>query len=195
MPASTPGRQKVDGDPPSIHQIKVTLAGLKPPVWRRLLVPSEITLDRLHDVIQIAMGWEDDHLHQFKLGAAVYSDSRMLGAGRVQKERAVRLSLVAPGLRSKLKYEYDFGDGWEHDILVEAIHPPEPDKHYPVCVAGERACPPEDCGGVWGYVAKLEALQDPGDPDHEDVVDWMGEGFDPEEFDLDEVNKRLARFH
>jgi hypothetical protein len=111
----------------------------------------------------------------------------------VQDERLFRLDQIAPGAKSKFVYEYDFGDSWEHVVLVEKVSPPEAGQRYPLCVKGKRACPPEDVGGVWGYAYFLEALQDPGHERHEDYREWVGEEFDPEAFDLDEVNEALEK--
>ena len=178
--------------PASIHQLKVTLQGVRPPIWRRLRVPSDVTLARLHAILQAAMGWEDAHLHRFRAGGTSYGDRGLLGGVVDRSERTARLGQVAPGAGSKLAYEYDFGDSWEHALVVEAVLPPEPGLRYPVCVAGKRACPPEDCGGAWGYGELLEVLRSPEHAEHASMVEWLGGPFDPEAFDLDEVNRRLA---
>lgn len=174
-----------------IYQIKVTLEGSKPPIWRRMLVAGDITLAQLHDVIQIAMGWEDYHLHQFIVGKTYYGEPHPDYDFEVRDERQVTLREIAPHQGMKFRYEYDFGDSWLHQILVEKILPPEPDKTYPVCVTGKMACPPEDAGGIWGYYEFLEAISDPAHPDHEDYLEWIGGEFDPAAFELEEVNKRL----
>ena len=176
-----------------IYQIKVTLRGSKPPIWRRLLVSSDITLAKLHQIIQAAMGWSDYHLHQFIIGGMYFSEPQPGYGGWVemQDERKFRLNQVAPGAKSSFVYEYDFGDSWEHVVLVEKALPPEPGQGYPLCIKGKRACPPEDVGGVWGYVNFLEAVQHLEHPQHEDYLEWIGGEFDPEAFDLDEVNAAL----
>ncbi len=177
-----------------IYQIKVTLEGSKPPIWRRLLVRSDITLGDLHTIIQAAMGWWDYHLHQFTVGGTYFGvpdpdyDSYM----EMQDEEEVTLGQVAPREGFKFHYEYDFGDGWIHQVLVEKVLPPEPSQSYPVCIKGQRACPPEDVGGMWGYYDFLEALQDPEHEEHESYLEWIGGDFDPEAFDLDEVNETLS---
>ena len=176
----------------SIHQLKVTLAGIRPPIWRRLRVPSDVTLATLHGILQTAMGWEGSHLHRFRIGGTAYGDRGVLGDVVDRSERTARLDHVASSTKSKLAYDYDFGDGWEHGIVVEAVLPPEPGVPYPVCVAGKRACPPEDCGGAWGYGELLEVLRSPEHAEHASMVEWLGGPFDPEAFDLDEVNRRLA---
>ena len=179
--------------PAAVHRLKVTLAGIRPPIWRRLLVPSDVTLARLHRILQAAMGWQDRHLHRFRVGAAASGDRVRREEVSARGERTARLIEVAPSPADRLRYEYDFGDGWEHDVVVEAMLPPEPGRHYPVCVAGKRACPPEDCGGAWGYGGLLDAVGDPGHPAHAELVAWLGGPFDPEAFDLEGINRRLAR--
>jgi len=176
-----------------IYQIKVTLKGCKPPIWRRLLVPSDVTLADLHQIIQAAMGWWDYHLHQFNIGGIFYGEPHPDYGGwiKMRDEQEFRLNQVVPGAKSRFTYEYDFGDSWVHMILVEKVLPPEPGQAYPVCIEGRRARPPEDVGGVWGYADFLEAIQDPEHPEHEAYLEWVGGEFDPEAFDLDEVNAAL----
>lgn len=176
-----------------IYQIKVTLEGSRPPIWRRLLVPANVTLAQLHDIIQIAMGWEGYHLHQFIIGRTYYEepDPDYGSWMEMRDEHKVTLRQIAPGEGMKFRYEYDFGDSWMHQILVEKILPSEPGKVYPVCIKGKRACPPEDVGGIWGYYNFLEAIQDPEHPEHGDYLKWIGGKFDPEAFDLEKVNRAL----
>jgi hypothetical protein len=177
-----------------IYQIKVTLEDSKPPIWRRLQVRSDITLGDLHTIIQAAMGWWDYHLHQFIVGETYYGvpdpdyDSYM----EMRDEEDVTLGQVAPREGLKFRYEYDFGDSWLHQVLVEKALPPEPGQSYPVCIKGRRACPPEDVGGMWGYYGFLEAIRDPDHEEHEEYLEWIGGAFDPEEFDLDGVNEALS---
>lgn len=178
-----------------IYQIKVTLLDSKPPIWRRLLVPADLTLARLHDVLQIAMGWQDCHLHEFAIGRERFGipDAEMED---VRNERTVRLSSVLGRAGAKAAYTYDFGDGWEHDIVVEKVLAPEPGHPYPACVAGKNCCPPEDCGGIGGYYDFLEAIGDPDHPEHEDLREWIGGDFDPKAFSVEKVNgwlKHLTR--
>ncbi|MGH9179817.1 MAG: plasmid pRiA4b ORF-3 family protein, partial [Acidimicrobiales bacterium] len=177
---------------PSVHQIKVTLLGTRPPVWRRLLVPSGMTLADLHTVLQVAMGWYDCHLYEFSVDGQAYGDpANDAGWGStIADDNGVTLAQVAaPG--SRLMYQYDFGDDWEHRILVEKLIPGGAGAPLPTCVAGRRACPPEDCGGVWGYEELLAVLADPGHPEHDEMADWSGP-IDPEAFDRADVNARLA---
>jgi hypothetical protein len=185
--------------PKCVYQLKVTLRNIRPPIWRRLLVTSDTKLSRLHDILQAAMGWWGGHLHQFTARGVYYGDLQFvedLGWGpKVHDEHRFTLADVARGEKAKLLYEYDFGDGWEHDIVVEKVLPVEKGVRYPICIKGRRACPPEDVGGPWGYGEFLEALRDPNHPEHETYSDWIEGSFDPEAFDLDSVNKQLKTSH
>jgi hypothetical protein len=174
-----------------IYQIKVTLKDSKPPIWRRILVRSDITLAALHRILQAVMGWWDYHLHQFIVGQTYFGQPHPDYGFEMRDERRVRLNQIAPSEGSRFVYEYDFGDSWEHILLLEKVLEPEPGQQYPVCVKGKRACPPEDVGGVWGYEGFLEAIGDPDHPEHEEYLEWIGGEFDPEEFDLDAVNEAL----
>jgi hypothetical protein len=176
-----------------IYQIKVTLKGSKPPIWRRIQVRGDINLGKLHTILQEVMGWEDYHLHQFIVGRTYYGVPHPDFGFDMRDESRVKLNQIAPGEGFKFLYEYDFGDSWEHVLLVEKVLPPEQGQHYPVCIKGKRACPPEDVGGVWGYAEFLEAIQNPDHPEHEDYLEWIGGDFDPEGFDLDGVNAGLRR--
>ena len=179
-----------------IYQIKVTLNHSKPPIWRRLQVPANTRLDKLHSIIQVAMGWWNAHLHQFIVGdtyiGELHPDYDMWGAEMLD-EKKYRLNQIAPGEKTKFVYEYDFGDSWEHVILVEKILPPEPGVHYPRCIKGKRAGPPEDVGGIWGYEDFLEAIKDPKHPQHEAMLEWASDDFDPEAFDMTGVNEALEK--
>lgn len=188
----------------SIYQIKITLKDIRPPVWRRLLVPSAMTLAEFHYVIQEAMGWMGGHLHMFMKGRQIFEPANPgdpLGLGidigdfgqEGEDEAEYTLAEMLPRLKSKLRYVYDFGDDWNHEILLEDRLEPEPGKSYPVCIKGRRACPPEDCGGPWGYADLLEALKNPDHPEHEDMLEWVDGEFNPEAFDLDETNAALAQ--
>lgn len=177
-----------------IYQLKVTLDETDPPIWRRVLVPGDMTLPKLHRVLQVVMGWYDSHLHQFKAGGASYGvPDPEFPELDTKNERSVRLSQLAPRDKDRFIYEYDFGDSWEHEIVVEQILPAAPGAQYPICVEGKRACPPEDCGGVWGYESFLEAISDRDHPEHDDMLRWAGGAFDPEAFDLSRVNAQLRR--
>lgn len=175
----------------NIYQLKVTLKRIKPPIWRRVQVPGNITLYRLHKILQVVMGWYNYHLYQFVIDGTYYSDPDDEGLIEVKNARRRKLKDVVGQEKKRFIYEYDFGDGWEHEIIVEKILSPDPGKRYPVCLNGRRACPPEDCGGPWGYADLLEILADPGHPQYEEMRAWAGEDFDPEKFDLEFVNKAL----
>lgn len=182
--------------PPSqVYQLKITLKGAKPPIWRRVLVPDNLTLNQLHHVIQIAMGWYDSHLHEFNINNISYGAPDFEFMDDMADDRKVRLSQVIGKSTRRFRYVYDFGDDWEHVIEIENVLPYEPERTYPVCLAGKRACPPEDVGGIWGYEAFLETIKDPSDPEYEEMLEWVGEDFDPEEFDINEVNDVFASMH
>lgn len=177
-----------------IYQLKITLLGLRPPLWRRVLVKSNTSLDVLHEVIQGAMGWWDCHLHAFSIGGIEYGRiDPDFGLEDTKDETRMTLNRVVTGEKSKFRYTYDFGDGWEHEILLEKILPVDPAQPYPVCIKGKRACPPEDCGGIWGYQELIEIMADPQHPEYEERLDWLEEPLEPEQFDLDEVNAALRR--
>lgn len=180
--------------PSLVYQIKVTLDDTHPPIWRRIQVSEDTSLLKLHDIVQIVMGWEDDHLHSFLIEDQYYGrpeDDEYGEFGTIDEKR-VKLKEVIPGEGFRFKYEYDFGDSWEHTLIVEKILPPEEGVRYPVCVKGKRACPPEDVGGVWGYENFLEAIRDPDHEEHDMYLEWIGDNFDPETFDLEGVNQSLS---
>jgi hypothetical protein len=174
-----------------VYQLKVTLKDIQPPVWRRLLVP-DCSLARLHEVIQAAMGWENYHLYEFEVGGEHFTDPRGMADLDMEDASRAKLSQVAPEGKAKLRYTYDFGDNWQHEVLVEKLVPAEAGQAYPACIDGKRACPPEDVGGPWGYMEFVEAIKDPEHEQHEEFLEWRGE-FDPEAFDPDAVNKELKR--
>lgn len=180
----------------SVYQLKITLRDIRPPIWRRVQVRSDATLGHLHWVIQFAMGWTSSHLHLFSIQGEEYSmlmpDLGLDDLGR-RDEQLVKLSSVIPGEKFKFFYLYDFGDSWEHEVLVEKELTAESDTRYPVCVKAKRACPPEDCGGSWGYEGLLEALQDPEHPEHKSFLEWIEGPFDPEDADLDQINRMLKK--
>jgi hypothetical protein len=175
-----------------VYQLKITLRGIRPPIWRRVLVPGKFNLNKLHDVIQIAMGWTDSHLHQFIINGEPYGVPDADDWEPVRDERRYSLIKIAPQEKSKFSYEYDFGDSWQHIILVEKILAPEAGVKYPVCIKGKRACPPEDVGGIWGYEEFLEAIRDPKHEEYDSYLEWLGEEFDPERCDLEEINEELG---
>ena len=172
----------------TVYQIKVTIRNSRPPIWRRFQVFSDITLYQLHGILQVVMGWTNSHLHQFRAGGIYYGKpDKELGMD-VKNEKGVRLNKVLPKIKDRIVYEYDFGDGWEHDLVLENILSAEPEGKYPIAVKGKRACPPEDVGGIWGYGDFLEAIKNPNHPEHKTMIEWCGGSFDPEEFDIDEIN-------
>jgi hypothetical protein len=172
-------------DRPAVYQVKVTLVGTDPPVWRRLSVPADISLEDLHYVIQTAMGWGDEHLHLFDIQGQRYS-APAHGVARTSDEGRTRLNRVA-GVGDAFHYEYDFGDSWLHEVLVEKAS--QVGVTGVRCLDGARACPPEDCGGVGGYQELLEIIKDPKHPERSERMEWLGEDFDPEAFDVEQVSK------
>lgn len=186
-------KKRAKSKDPRVFQIKITLKGIKPPIWRRLLIRSDQTLMEFHYAIQCCMGWENAHLHDFKAGDRHYGEPDPEGWMDVIDESTVTIDAVLRKPKDKVLYTYDFGDGWQHEIVLEKVlAPEEAPKKLPVCLKGVRACPPEDCGGRWGYANLLEAIGNPKHPDHEMLKEWVGE-YDPEAFDLDAVNAALAR--
>ena len=183
--------------PKSIYQLKVILKDINPPIWRRLLVSSSATLSDLHDILQLSMGWTDCHLHQFDKDEARYQppdpeeDKYEDEKNPSIDSRKVPLSGVLSKAGDQMEYLYDFGDGWEHEIVLEEITPPQPRHQYPFCVDGARACPPEDCGSTPGYEELVEAMRNLNHAEREGFLEWLGEPYDPEKFDPKQVNKDL----
>src|SRR5205823_6181056 len=187
-------KRKKSAGPAPIYQVKVGLQGARPPIWRRLLVPADVSLAGLHDVIQVAFGWHGGHLHVFETPYGEFGRAdRELGH---RAEAPVTLEQVAPQAGDKIRYTYDFGDDWVHEIVVEKVLDRDPALTYPQCTGGRRAAPPDDCGGIWGYEELVEALADLHHPEHEERMEWLGlhdaNQFDPAAFDLDDVNRALA---
>jgi hypothetical protein len=186
-------RRKSDAAAP-IYQVKVGLRAATPPIWRRLEVPADTSLADLHDIIQVAFGWENSHLHVFETAYGSFGIAdRELGH---RAEGPVTLEQVAPGAGDRLQYTYDFGDDWTHEIEVEKVLDRQP-VAYPRCTGGRRAAPPEDCGGIWGYAELVEVLADPGHPEHDDRLDWLGldsaADFQPARFDAAEITRMLTK--
>ena len=189
-------------------QIKITLRYLEPEIWRRVLVPHDITLPRLHDVIQIVMGWTNSHMHNFATETATYEtffdDDAELGFGqdfpgapkRLDRTK-YRLSDLLAKPKAKCVYTYDFGDDWEHDIVLEKLLPADKRLDHAEVGAGENACPPDDCGGMDGYCDLVEILLDPKHPEHNERREWLGlkkgEKFDPYRCDIAAANAGLRR--
>lgn len=176
-----------------IYQLRITLLGTEPPVWRTVRTSGNVALKKLHQIIQIAMGWTDSHLHLFASndGKDMVSDPRA-GLDHTRDEARVKLRSFAAGIGGRFRYEYDFGDSWIHDVLVEEILSPEESGRWPRCVDGARACPPEDCGGVGGYQDLLAAMKNRAHPDRKHYLDWLGAEFLPEQFEVDAINRQLG---
>lgn len=176
-------------------RLKIVLLGTEPPIWRRVEVPADYSLAQLDAVIQIAMGWENSHLHRFEIGGVTYRhqlEQDLWGDGQYGDEFGCTIG-EAVGRRRKFRYEYDFGDGWQHEIRIEKPTPAEP-ATGPHLIDGERACPPEDCGGVWGYANLVDAVADPNHPDHAQLLDWVGGSYDPAAFDRERVDALLVAY-
>jgi Plasmid pRiA4b ORF-3-like protein len=182
-----PARVKKANPTDTVYQFKITLLESHPPIWRRIQV-NDSTLDKLHEHIQTAMGWSNSHLHHFKVGEQRYGDPELLQENfeelAYEDSTTRQLSDILPktGKRFRFAYEYDFGDSWYHEVLFEGRVAADSKAKYPLCLKGARACPPEDCGGVWGYAEFVEAIQNPNNEQHEEMLEWVGGAFDPEDF-------------
>jgi len=177
-----------------IYQLKFTLRGIRPPIWRRVHIPGDVTLEDLHWVIQSSMGWTNSHLHSFNFQGIEHGVSMPnvdFSEVNSRDEQSIKLSNFLPRKRSTFSYLYDFGDSWEHEVLVEKLLPVELELRYPVCLKAKRACPPEDCGGVGGYRNFLEVINNVEHPEHQEMLDWVGGFFDPEEIRLSDINTQL----
>ena len=183
------------GHADAIYELRVALPYIVPTIWRRLEVPGAMTFYDLHDAIQTAMGWEDDHLWAFYVGKTEVSPAseqlEFPGVPRAQPADGTTLDQMLAGQGVKFRYVYDMGDDWLHEIKVEKVFTPEHGVTYPRCTGGARACPPEDCGGFPGYQNFLKAVKNPKHPEHEESLEWIGGEWDPEAFDMDAVNARL----
>jgi hypothetical protein len=179
-----------------LYQLKITLKWSQPSIWRRVVVRPDMTLDRLHQVIQTVMGWTNSHMHQFIVGRTFYGkpDPEFADMGsETLNEKRYKVADLAPAAKKKFVYEYDFGDGWQHEVVVEKVLSPDPAFKHPTCLAGANACPPDDCGGIPGYYRLLESLADPKHPEHADLKEWIGGEWDAARFDLDAANAMLKR--
>jgi diadenosine tetraphosphate (Ap4A) HIT family hydrolase len=199
-PAASSPKAWADRESPGrgdlVYQLSVTLRDIHPPIWRLLQVPGRVTLHQLHLVLQAAMGWENDHLYQFAWAGLVIAEPSSevdpLTFPDLDSHRT-RLATVAARIGTTFVYEYDFGDSWEHDLVVERLLSAEKAVRYPLCLAGQRACPREDCGGTSGYEDLVQALSDSGHERHAELREWAGEAYDPEAFDLAATNRALRR--
>jgi hypothetical protein len=182
-----------------IYKLKVVLLGSDPPVWRRLQVPGDARLDWLHAVLQVAIGWTNSHLHQFRVGKEYYSDTRhhfaeYKGDPEILEASKFTLRQIAPREQDAFGYEYDFGDSWEHELTVEKILPPDAAAVITaLCLDGARACPPEDCGGVGGYDNLLKILKNRKHPEHQTMKEWVGRAFAAAAFDVAKTNLWLRK--
>ncbi|MDO9153046.1 MAG: plasmid pRiA4b ORF-3 family protein [Paludibacter sp.] len=173
-----------------IYQIHISLIDFKPRIWRRILIHPDILLVDFHRIIQTVMGWTNSHLHQFEKDRAFYAPNE-LEIEDTADSRKIKVNKLLKKENDRIKYEYDFGDGWRHDIVLEKILPFDSAIQLPVCIKGKRNCPPEDCGGIWGYADLLEIISTPRHKEYKEMIDWLGEDFDPNYFDLDEINEML----
>lgn len=176
-----------------IYRLKVTLRHIRPAIWRRIEAPADLSLFDLHRTLQGAMGWTDSHLHQVRHRGVYYGPPDREFGMPVVSERRTRLGDLLSRPRDRLVYEYDFGDGWEHDVVLEAIAQAQPGVRYPRVIAGKRACPPEDVGGPFGYEEFAAAITDPAHKEHAGMLEWVGGQFDPGHFDVVEANDRVPR--
>ncbi len=174
----------------TVVSLKITLRGSKPPIWRRLLVPGSMTLDDLHVAIQATMGWDSGHMHAFMIGKEQYGDPE--AGDDLSDEADMSLDQIVKSGVPRFTYTYDFGDDWEHLIAIEKPQPVVAGQSYPACVAGKRACPPEDCGGIGAYEDLLTVMADPNHPDRAERLAWYGGEFDPEEFSVEDADTALA---
>ena len=178
----------------NIFQLKIWLDEIEPLIWRKFEVPSNIRLDKFNEIIQVVMGWTNSHLHEFDANGvrygALYPDGNDYNEDMLDESKAKLTDLVNQP-KDRFRYEYDFGDGWGHIVELLEIREPQENAKWPVCLEGERACPPEDCGGPWRYPELLEILEDPDHEEYEELLEWIGDEFDPEVFDIKETNDTL----
>ncbi len=176
------------------YLLKIQLLDIQPKIWRRFVVPASITLDRLHDVIQIVMGWSDSHLHEFTIGKKRYRENPEMQEDGLVSDR-YRLGDLLKQKKQSFSYLYDFGDGWEHEIVVEESRYSNPEVRMGLfCLEGEHACPPEDVGGVPGYFEFCAAINNPKHEEHENYKEWLGGNYDSEHFDSEMINWELMKY-
>lgn len=175
-------------------QLKIAVSGIEPPTWRRLLVLDSITFFDLHHIFQITMGWKNAHLFDFRIGDYVIGYIDKDAPEDLADANKVTVDTLIAKAGMRFNYSYDFGDGWNHLVEIEKISAEEVNRQYPVCLDGERNCPPEDCGGIPGYQHLIEVLKDKSNPDYPEMKRWAGKGYDPEKFDLEKINKLLPKF-
>ena len=178
------------GDTTLLYEFRVELKGIDPPVWRMLQVPHRATLHRLHEVLQVAMGWTNSHLYLFHMGRKVYGEPSPEWESEVQDSTSTTLEEIVSEGSASFLYEYDLGDSWTHEITLQQAVEAEGEER-PRCTGGARACPPEDCGGPSGYEHLIQAISDPGHGEHDAMQEWVGRDFDPEDFDAGAVDLAL----
>ncbi len=190
-------KQSASSSSAQIYEFQITLQEIEPPIWRRFQVRDSTSLGTLHEIVQIVMGWEDGHMHEFVWGSTHYGPAEPELGLETRDEEKATLAKLKMKIGDVLGYVYDFGDNWLHDLELEAILPPVPGAKYPICLEGERACPPEDCGSVPGYenIVRILALAPKKRTEDDlEMLDWLGDDYDPEFFDIDSVNTYLAQF-
>ena len=193
-----PAKAKKPKPNDAVYQLKITLLGVKSTIWRRIQI-KDCTLDKLHELIQTVMGWTNSHLHHFKVGEQLYGDPMLVKENFEEMDykdsTRTKISAILPktGKRFSFQYEYDFGDSWDHEVLFEGCPKAEAGRQYPICLEGERACPPEDVGGISGYADFLEAIQDKNHEERVAMFEWVNGWFDPEEFDPFTATKSMKK--
>lgn len=180
-----------------VLQLKIVIDRIKPAIWRRILVKSTATLYELHHIIQIAFGWENYHLYTFSTGGDIYGDLRLWdqdsGFNTIIDVKKTTVKRLLWHDKAKIKYEYDMGDGWIHNISLEKTLKEDHEEKLPLCMSGKRCCPPEDCGGLPGYYGIIDSLSNPEGNESREIAEWLGYVYDPEYFNIDEVNNNLSK--
>lgn len=188
-------KQNININMDNIIQLKITLKGTKPPIWRRVLVDKTTTFEKLHHIIQIVMGWTDSHLYEFDIDGYIIAepnDEFDDDFGYITIDAStVTLESIITNTKKKFNYTYDFGDNWEHQIVVEKFLPCDPKIKYPICIDGKLNCPPEDCGGIYGFYNLLDIIGNKQHPERKEILEWLGEDYDADYFDKDEINQGL----
>jgi hypothetical protein len=172
-----------------IYQFKIELKGIEPKIWRSVQLNDNTQLLDLHYAIQIAMGWYDSHLYQFEKQGMIYGDPEALEDGNVQDDSIAEIVDMFKAEKDTINYAYDFSDNWEHVVTLEKIIDAKEPLEHMICVGGKRNCPPEDCGGVPGYLDMLEVLKNPESDEYKELIEWIGGAFDPEFFELSIINE------
>lgn len=175
----------------SIFQVKIALNGSAPPIWRKILISNTMNLYAFHQAVQIAMGWTDSHLHQFIDSKSRYGiiDPDFNFDDDLLDELDFKVKDILKFEGDSILYEYDFGDDWEHSIILEKIQPYDKEKPLPFCITGRKGCPPEDVGGIWGYKDFLKKWSNRSHPENQELREWAGDYFDPDNFDKNKINE------